>query len=620
MENKRLKHGAISVAITALVLVAVILFNIVFSLLANRFLWVIDTSPNDLIKISDYSRTLLDGIDKDENDITIYFLADPDELENYELYGHQKGENSNTWGMSYIYNLAKYFEKEYPFIKVDLLDASDDADYIREHFAMSIGTSLGPLHIIMENRVDGLVTYRTMQRDDFFSISSDVMYFRGDDKFTSTLLSLSGENPIAYFVEGHGEDIGPLGDLEDFGKAEALAKLFRDAGYVIEKIDLSKRDFPEDADDAVYGRAGVVILFGTKSDFKCSDEANEITRLRKFLNRKNHNLMVFIDPETEQKPNLDEYLEDFWGIGFEDNIVKVDTKDPVASGAVTEDGYNYFARYETNTKSPGSALTSSLLTLETLPKAFFGRSRTIRMNPKWSFDEESSMVMEGVTSYKLGAAFLAPALSAAHFQNGGYRVFDADLYEEYRAAYEAPIRESISAEYRTKYYQSAYDEFYEANHEEYEKEGLSQEEIAEKCREYAEDYVEEMIKEYLADYLALADTAPSAVLTLTHANWMYEQGESVAAYALACGSTDYASKEAIDNGSFSNRDTLFSAIYLFGKNVLPYDIDIIQVEASSALAITETMAIVWSILLAAVIPLGVFAAGITVTVKRRRHN
>ena len=217
MENKRLKHGVLSVAITAGVLAAVILFNIVFSLLSNKFLWIIDTTPSELVQISDYSRELLKGIDEEENDITIYFLADPDELQNYELLGHLKGENSSTWGMSYLYNLAKLYEKEFSYISVALLDASDDADYIREHFAMSIGTSLGPLNIIMENRVGDLTTYRTMQRDDFFTMGADVTYFRGDDKFTSTVLSLSGENPVAYFIEGHGEDLGTPGDMNDFG-------------------------------------------------------------------------------------------------------------------------------------------------------------------------------------------------------------------------------------------------------------------------------------------------------------------------------------------------------------------------------------------------------------------
>lgn len=619
MNNRRIKRGVISVAITAGVLAAVILFNIVFSLLSDKFLWVIDTTPSDLVQISDYSKELLEGVDENENHITIYFLAAPDELENYELMGHKTGENNSTWGMSYIYNLAKLFEKEYSYISVALLDASDDADFIRENFAMSIGINLGPLHIIMENRVDGLVTYRTMQRDEFFSIGSDIMYFRGDDKLTSTILSLSGENPIAYFVEGHGEDTGPLGDPEDFGKAEGLAELFREAGYVIEKIDLSKRDFPSDEDSAFYGRAGVVVIYGPDSDFKSDLEGdvNEITRLRRYLNKKNHNLMVFIDPEAENMPNLDEYLEDYWGIDFEDNIVSVDTKDPVASGAVTDDGYHYYARYESNTASPGYALTSSLLSLETLPRAFFGKSRTIAMNTKWSTSKEQVMVSEGMTSYKQGATFLVPTLSATLGADGSYRVFDTDLYEEYSEKYKDALREEKLSEYTEKYYQKAYDQHLKVYREDYEKEGLSEAEIAAKCDEHAKIYVEKRLYD---ENFKLSDSDPAAVMTLTHGRWMYELGESVDCYALACGSTDFASAEALNNASFSNRDTLFSAMYLFGKNVLPYDIDIISIKSQSSLAITSSMATVWTVILCAVLPASVVVACAVVMKKRRRHN
>ena len=617
-----MKHGVISVAITAGVLAAVILFNILFSFLSNKFLWVIDTTPSELVTISDYSRELLSAIDEEENEITIYFLADPDELENYELSGHTKGENNSTWGMSYIYNLAKLYEKEFPYIKVDLLDASDDADYIRENFAMSIGVALGPLHIIMANRVNGLTTYRTMQRDEFFTFSTDTLYFRGDDKFTSTVLSLSGENPVAYFIEGHGEDVGTPGDSEDFGKADALMKLFRDAGFVIEKINLTERDFPVDKDDALYGRAGVAVIYGPDTDFKTDldGDVNEITRLRKYLNRKNHNLMVFMDPETEAMPNLDEYLADYWGIRFEDTVLTVDTKNPTESGAVTDDGYNYYAQYETNTSSPGSALTSSLLTLETLPRAFFGKSRTVAMNTKWSINDESTMVMEGVTAYKLGAAFLTPAKSAIAYKNGGYRVFDADLYEEYVGKYYDAKYNEILPLYTETYYDTAYQNHYDSYLEDYRKEGLTDTEIADKCKAYAEGYVKEHVDAYMASYLTLSDSSPSAVMTLTHASWMYELGETISSYALACGTTDFASEEAIENASFSNRDTLFTAIYLFGKNVLPYDIDIIKVESTSSLAIDSTMTAVWFVILAAVVPAGVIAVGITVTIKRRRHN
>ena len=625
MEKRKLKQSLLWVTITAVVLVAVILFNILFTALAHKYLWVVDTMPNDLVVISDYSRELLEKVDSKQNDITIYFLADPDELENYELLGHQKGESNSTWGMSYIYNLAKYYEKEFPFIKVDTLDTSADADYIRENFAMTVGTSLTPLTVVMENRVDGRMSYRTMQRDEFFSITETTMYFRGDDKFTSTLLSLTGEKSVAYFIEGHGEKIGEAGkddSAADFGNASALVKLFEQAGYLVQKINLAEEDFPEQSEDIVASGAATVVLFGPESDFKTDvNGVNEITRLRKYLNKKNHNLMVFMDPETEEMPVLDEYLYDYWGVEFEDNVIVADTTDPLKSPALSEDGSSFLADYELDTVSPGSALTASLTVLDTLPGAYFGATRTISMKTAWSNNNEATLDQELSTSFKLGATFLAPKKSAAIFENnGGYRVFDKTLYESYVEQYDKAKRDEITALYNEERYQFYYEAYAESSREEFEKDGLTAEEIAEKCAEYAKTRVTEDVESYMRSYIEYAESDASALMTLTHGAWSYAMSESVNLYLLACGSTAFASEEAINNAAYSNRDTLYSAIYLFGKNVLPYDIDIIKIETPSSLAIDDSAANGWTIFLSGILPLVFVATGAVVVIRRRKHN
>ena len=180
MDKKKTYHRGIAAAITAGVLLGIILFNILFTYLANRFLWVVDTSSGDLVKISDTSKRLLKDIDPDANDITIYFLAAPDQLENYEIIGHQAGENNSTWGMSYIYHLAKLYERDYSFVHVGILDLSDDADYIRQNFAMTIGSTFSPLSVVIENVVEGRRSYRTYVRDSFYATNRDStkMFFR----------------------------------------------------------------------------------------------------------------------------------------------------------------------------------------------------------------------------------------------------------------------------------------------------------------------------------------------------------------------------------------------------------------------------------------------------------
>lgn len=617
MDKKKTYHRGIAAAITASVLLGIILFNILFTYLANRFLWVIDTSSGDLVKISDTSKRLLKDIDPDANDITIYFLAAPDQLENYEIIGHQAGENNSTWGMSYIYNLAKLYERNYPFVHVGILDLSDDADYIRQNFAMTIGSTFSPLSIVIENVVDGRRSYRTYVRDSFYATSEDStkMYFRGEDRFTSAILSLSGANPTAYFVEGHGEKVGAVGDPDDFGEATALAGLFREAGFLVKKIDLSKEDFLLPEGDDVSGASAVAVIFGPVSDFICREEEgiNEISRLSHFLAQRNCNLMVFKDPGVPELPNLEEYLTDYYGVDFADDIVVSDTE-----GAGSEGG-SFYADYELNTISPGSGLVSSLTELPTLPNVFFDKACSVLMNEHWSSASESATGMGGFISYKLGAVFKVPLLSALASSDGSFRTFEKNVYERYADRYYDAKYAEILAQVLAECYDDFFADYRESHKEQFEEDGLSEEEILAACAKGAEEAVTEEATARIDRWLTL-ETAQPAVMTLTHANWMYQLNESVSFYCLACGSTSFASNEILNNAAYGNRDVMFSAVYLFSRNVLPYDIDVVAVENPSVMNLSSTAGTVWTVILAVLIPLAVLGVGVGRMIKRKKHN
>jgi len=199
-------------------------------------------------------------------------------------------------------------------------------------------------------------------------------------------------------------------------------------------------------------------------------------------------------------------------------------------------------------------------------------------------------------------------------------VFDKTLYGHYVEEYDKEKREEITALYTEERYQTYYDAYYESSREEFEKENLTADEIAKKCDEQAKSRVNEDVESFMRRYLEYAESDASALMTLTHGAWSYAISESVNLYLLACGSTAFASKEAIENAAYSNRDTLYSAIYLFGKNVLPYDIDIIKIETPSSLAIYEDTAEGWTIFLSGVLPLVFVGAGAIVVIRRRKHN
>ena len=61
MRSRRFRYGSMSVLITALVIAAVILVNVIFSMLASKYLWYIDMTREGLYTVSDECYTLLDN-------------------------------------------------------------------------------------------------------------------------------------------------------------------------------------------------------------------------------------------------------------------------------------------------------------------------------------------------------------------------------------------------------------------------------------------------------------------------------------------------------------------------------------------------------------------------------
>jgi hypothetical protein len=262
--------------------------------------------------------------------------------------------------------------------------------------------------------------FRVYSRDSFFVFDDSTSYvyaFQGDLTFTSALLSLAGANPTVYFVVGHGEDLGDGTTLDDsmnadYGKASALRDLFFRAGFVTKKIDLQTEYTTLFEDDS----ARVLVIFGPQEDYagntKDSGKIDEISVIRKFLNREDHHLMTFLDETENELTNLEEYLLDYWGITFVDALVK-DT----GTNSLTEDGLTFVSEYETDEYSVGVNLTSQLSSMSSSPSAIFPHARIIELSD--AFTQSSGFYEETATTYA-GSVFNAPSTSLGISYEGEY--------------------------------------------------------------------------------------------------------------------------------------------------------------------------------------------------------
>ncbi len=568
-KQQKFRHRLTAAAVTAGILAAVLLLNIGFTYLSNRFLLRIDMTSEKFNEISSDSIALLDELNPEENNIIIYFLADADELQSPALgysnsyYTNQgyDAPTSNLWGMKYVYALAQEFADRYAFIQVQHLNLRRDAGLL-EQFRSTIGTELTMQDVIIDNYTsekdaDGKeVTdengdpimhhnFRIVKRDAFFAFDSSTSYvyaFKGDERFTSTILSLAGANPTVYFVTGHGEKVGDYqpGDFSssgDYGEAQALRDLFFDAGFVTRKIDLAT-EYETLLTDKT---ARIVVLYGPQTDYSGdyayqSGGISEIAVLRKFLIDSDHHMMVFMDQTEETLDNLEEYLYDYWGVRFGENLVK-----DSGANSLSSDGLSFLAEYETDKYSVGINLVNQLGTLDSLPKIGFSNARPLTLDPKYT---QSTGYYESYASIYAGGVFYAP--------------------------------DSATSQYASD-------------------EAASESEAGE----------------------AAASGGGELLAALTYEVLLDSNNDENNTYVFSCGTTAFSSAEMLEDNAYGNRDILYYAMRLMGKETVLFEIDFKVIQSEGLDSITDSQATGWTIVLCSLIPLGVLITGSVVFVKRR---
>lgn len=336
-KNKRFRYGGAATAFTCAFIAVVIIFNIIFTALASKYMWYIDMTEEELFTLSDATKELMSDVD---DEINIYFAMEPDEL--------MEG-NYNTF-MKYIYQTALQLEEAFPNIHVECKDVVKERAFF-EPFRETAATNIYTTSVVLESGGE----CRVYEYQSFFIVDEDgqtIWAYNGEHKFMSGILQItSAELPIVYFTAEHGETLG--------AEAQALASLFHDNGFDVRTINLALEEIDEDAriiviNDPVYD------FIGAEAE---DDSANEIAKLDEFLDSFGC-LMVFVDPDHAAKlTNLSEFLDE-WGIAFTPNTYIKDT-----AHAIDIEGVSVVAQYTVDEDTLGSSIYADLTdNLSTLPK------------------------------------------------------------------------------------------------------------------------------------------------------------------------------------------------------------------------------------------------------------
>lgn len=386
INRKKLRFGGIALALTAFIIAAVVLLNVLFMALASSNRWYIDMTTDALYSLSDECRDLVKNAIEGENGVnaqrekynkdnglnpgdegyqeeakvTIYFCDDPDILSNTNDY------------MRYVYNTALDLDEACDFINIDYLNWEYNPTSVQKYMAM--GNNINSSSIIVESGTE----YRVFTLQSMFIVNEEdvVWAYDGEKKLAGAILGVTAvDQPIAYITTSHGEsfyDTSLFELLQDAGYKIAFEGGTDIDGNVITPKLTDKETNPLDPESGVR----LVVIYNPTSDFQTAG-TSEIDRLDRFL-EENKSLMVFMDPYSPILSDFEEWLAT-WGIRFDRYAVGNDyysymIKDSTAS--LDSAGYAVKANYVTS-GGIGKSIYSQFIDNGRTPPVYFDKAMSI---------------------------------------------------------------------------------------------------------------------------------------------------------------------------------------------------------------------------------------------------
>lgn len=310
--TKKFRHGSISLALTVVVIAAVILVNAIFGALSEKFLWYVDMTPEPRFTLSEEAKGYLNQMDT-AKEATI-LLCD-------EKFAWE----SSTIQLE-VLKTALDIEKDYPNVKVaytDIYTNPSSVSAYKERTGKNITTQ--SVIVSCEDAV------RVYNIDDFFKLDDNgyVAGYNGEDVLVAALLSVTRASaPVVCLTTNHGESYD-----------QEFADLFERIGFEVKLLDLLSEAIPADC--------RLLVISDPASDFHEKDgvsDVSEIDKLEVYLEGSN-SMMVLVDKDTPYLPNLEQFLAE-WGIEIartdknENTVIK-----ETAQNSLSTNGYTNKAVY-----------------------------------------------------------------------------------------------------------------------------------------------------------------------------------------------------------------------------------------------------------------------------------
>lgn len=276
-KNTKFKHGSLATAITVIFIVAVVVVNVISTLLVDRFGWETDLTSTRAFDLSSDTLTLLDSV-KIPVKITV-LSAEKDYIANGDYFSQANK----------IFDL---YAKKNSNITLTYVDTVKNPAALSQY--QSINAAAG--NIVVESDLRKVL----LTESDLFNVNSDysgnyyVESSKAEYALSTALLSVtSKEQPMVSIMTGHGEDA-----------LSGLSAFLTSNNFQVKSQYLTT--------EGVDANASFVLIGAPTSDYTEAD----LKKLDAYLyNNGNYgkNILYFASAQQGSLPNLEAFLKD-WGI------------------------------------------------------------------------------------------------------------------------------------------------------------------------------------------------------------------------------------------------------------------------------------------------------------------
>ena len=285
LQLRSLRYGSFSFVITICFIAIVVLFNIVFTALGERYTLRLDLTQDQIFRLSTPSIQFLNQLD---TDVKLYVLTSEDYFSTGNLYYIQAHE------------VIRQYAARSPHITLEYVDLPSNPGFERRFPEYRISTFM----IILES---GSRT-STVQIQDLFNIEFDqysateyISSSKAEQVLTAAIINVTTEQQyVVAILEGLGES-----------GTETLESFLETNNYVIRRQNILVEEIDRDAT--------IAVVSAPMRDYSM----DELQKLNRFLqNDGDYGKSLLYLPSILQPatPNLDAFLAD-WGISVDDGVV-----------------------------------------------------------------------------------------------------------------------------------------------------------------------------------------------------------------------------------------------------------------------------------------------------------